>query len=264
MDVAISHKEDKRTAITIAILLHVALFILFLFIGLTQPDPLPEEFEIPIAIADFGDSDVGSGDTETEHPSDQQTQEEDAAASTSTESAPEEITTQDAPSEASVPQITNPDPPKDPKPETPKEKPKPTVSTGLKGALAAWKTAGGGTSGDGDSNTPGNQGLNTGKKDGAGTLQGTGYSLSGFGGRGFAREPKVTGDPKENGKVVLNVCTDREGNVTKADYNMNSSTTNSSRLINMAKKAAKGAKFKANPTATFEQCGKLTFNFKLK
>jgi len=130
--------------------------------------------------------------------------------------------------------------------------------------MKAWNKSGGGSSGDGDSDQAGNEGLATGDKGGSGTLQGSGYSLSGFGGRGFAREPKVTGVPEENGKVVLNVCADRDGNVISVEYNIDRSTTISGVLKNMAEKAAKDAKFTANPTASFQQCGELTFIFKLK
>jgi len=66
MEITISHKKDVRKAILIALLLHLAAFILFLCIGLVQPDPLPTIYEVPIVMADFGNSDVGSGNTEAE------------------------------------------------------------------------------------------------------------------------------------------------------------------------------------------------------
>ena len=255
MELTLENREDRKKAIIVAAIFHAIIAVLFFFFGLTQPVPLPEDTPVAIAFADFGTSMTGSGAQENPDPS-QETQSSSAAA------APNEVTTQDSPSDVAMPNVeAEQTTPNTPSPEA-QEPAKPTIDPDLEKLLNnPWNTN---QEGDGDDDNPGNEGLNTGEKDGSGSLQGAGFSVSGFGGRGLARNPKVTGDPQENGKVVLDVCIDRDGNITKADYNMMQSTTNSSRLTKMAQKAARGAKFTSNPNATFEQCGRMTFIFQLK
>src|SRR5690606_5946906 len=105
-----------------------------------------------------------------------------------------------------------------PKPK-PAEKPKePTIDRKLAEALSNWgQTAG--SSGQGDSQTPGNEGVRDGKPDGIGTFHGDGWAVN-LGGRGLMKGPSITDKPNEGGKVVLDIFVDRNGKVTRVNFNL--------------------------------------------
>ena len=263
--IAVDHKEDRRNGVIGTVVFHALLVLLFLFFGLQQPDPPLEETGVEIAMADFGTTDMGSGNTETPDPGSEQA----SAAPTPDTSpeAPEEVATEE---ESEVSQVTPPKPtpkPK-PKPDPPKEQPKPEepkpqVSNQLSNALNSWGQGGGGNSGEGDSQQPGNAGVEHGKPDGIGTFHGDGWSVS-LGGRGLMKGPNITDKPNEGGKVVLNIFVDRQGKVTRVTQNLDKSTTTSQVLFNIARKAALQCTFSAKPDGAAEQRGEMSFVFILE
>ncbi|MCB0791472.1 MAG: hypothetical protein H6595_08185 [Flavobacteriales bacterium] len=265
MNIAIEHKEDKRAGLIGTIIFHVLLLLLFLFIGLTQPVPLPEETGIEIAMADFGTTDEGSGTTETPDPGPQDAATAPAVSDQSPDTPEDVATEEESPVEQVKPKEPKPKPqpnekPKEPKPEKPKE---PQVSDQLSNALNSWGQGGGGNSGEGTSQTPGNAGVQTGVPEGLGTFHGDGWSVS-LGGRGLVKGPNISDKPSEAGKVVLNIFVDRGGKVTRVTPNLDKSTTTSQVLFGIARKAALQCSFSAKPDGAAEQRGEMTFIFILE
>ncbi|MBI5218892.1 MAG: energy transducer TonB [Bacteroidia bacterium] len=116
--------------------------------------------------------------------------------------------------------------------------------------------------GNGDGNGNGNgigDGDDKGNKKGNKTKdKGIFFSLKG-------REAKTLPVPEYNdndqGKVVVEVIVDRDGNVKRVSEGKGT-TTSSQILIKAAKKAAMNAKFTKNPDAAEEQKGSITYIFK--
>ena len=130
--------------------------------------------------------------------------------------------------------------------------------------------------GAGGGGKPGNGGINGGTGDnpfgkssgdgggtGGGSGTGTGASIGGgLGGRAVKERGRINDTSQKSGKVVIEVCVDKEGRVTSADYTQRGSTTSDSELKTKALQAARGYRF-ATSTAD-QQCGTITFNFTLK
>jgi TonB family protein len=90
---------------------------------------------------------------------------------------------------------------------------------------------------------------------------GIGYDLSG---RNMIKRPIIQDKSQETGKVAVNIKVDKNGNVTYAKYTSQGSTTTDAHLIQLAEKAAREAKFNADPKANVEAVGKITFNFTVR
>lgn len=130
--------------------------------------------------------------------------------------------------------------------------------------------------GAGGGGNPGNGGINggtgsnpfgksngTGGGTGGGDGTGNGPSIGGgLGGRAVVRRGPINDDSQKSGKVVIEVCVDRNGNVTSASYTQRGSTTTDSTLKSKAEQAAKGYRFASS--SVDNQCGTITFDFKLK
>lgn len=95
-----------------------------------------------------------------------------------------------------------------------------------------------------------------------GITTGSGRVGGGLGSRGLVHEPQIEDKVQETGRVVINVCVDPSGKVIKAEYTQKGSTTTSSSLREIARKAA--LKFKFTQSEITEQCGTITVDFKLK
>lgn len=135
-----------------------------------------------------------------------------------------------------------------------------------------------GSTGTGQGNTgkPGNQGIPGGTGDnpfgksngsgggtGGGVGTGTGPSIGGgLGGRAVRKRGAINDNSQKQGKVVIEVCVDSDGNVISADYTQRGSTTSDSELRNKALASARAYKFAASSSA--QECGTITFNFQLK
>ncbi len=116
-----------------------------------------------------------------------------------------------------------------------------------------------GTGGEGSGNDNGN---------GNGNGPGSGIGKGGFGrgigidlkGRAVVKPPKLPSDTKEEGKVVVEITVDSEGNVIEANPNGRGTTTSSALLKAKAKHAALATKF--NIDGKFEeQQGTITIVF---
>ncbi len=123
---------------------------------------------------------------------------------------------------------------------------------------------------DGDPNKNGNGGHGNGSDGGNGDNKGPGDGGPGTGpgskygidlkGRAVVKPPKLPSDTKEEGKVVVEITVDSEGNVIEASPNGRGTTTSSALLKAKAKQAALATKF--NIEGKFEeQRGTITIIF---
>ena len=122
-----------------------------------------------------------------------------------------------------------------------------------------------GGSGKGNTDKPGNQGVPDGDPDATkleGISKGSGVVGDGLTNRGVKRAPEISDSSQKTGRVVIYVCVDKSGNVTKADYTQRGSTTSDSRLVTLAKQNAYRYLFSASNQD--EQCGTITYDFKVK
>ncbi len=115
------------------------------------------------------------------------------------------------------------------------------------------------------SNAQDSKGDPNGKPDGK-VLEGisTGYGRQGdgLGDRQLLYAPQIKDNTQKTGKVIINICVDQSGKVTKAKYTQKGSTTTDSYLIQLAEKSAK--KYKFDKSDINEQCGDVVIDFKLK
>lgn len=135
-----------------------------------------------------------------------------------------------------------------------------------------------GSTGTGQGNTgkPGNQGIPGGTGDnpfgktpgsgggsGGGDGGGVGESIGdGLGGRRVVGRPSMVDDTQKTGKVAIRVCVNSDGRVTSANYTQRGSTTTDSVLRSKAESWARGYRFA--PSDAAEQCGTITFDFRVK
>jgi colicin import membrane protein len=142
------------------------------------------------------------------------------------------------------------------------------ISNRTKNALANAKNTGTNTAGEGITGGKGNQGDPAGSVDSQvrGTGSGTGTSGISYdlAGRNFRSLPNPRYDYQGEGKVVVEINVDRNGNVTNAIPGAKGSTTLDEYLLNAAKEAALKAKFDPKPDAPSVQKGTITYNFILK
>jgi periplasmic protein TonB len=140
------------------------------------------------------------------------------------------------------------------------------------GGIGNNETAGQNGSPDGDPFKNGTGGSGNGTGGGIGDGEGAGSGPGkgpGFGGgkygidlkgRAVVKPPKLPSDTKEEGKVVVEITVDAEGNVTEANPNGRGTTTSSALLKAKAKQAAFATKF--NVDGKFEeQKGTITIIF---
>jgi outer membrane biosynthesis protein TonB len=124
---------------------------------------------------------------------------------------------------------------------------------------------GGGTgTGRGNTGTPGNQGLPDGDPD-ASKLSGTagsGKVGGNLGNRKLVSKPnKLEDDSQVNGRVILEICVDTEGNVTTAKLKRLGSTVTDEDLVAKATRHARQYKFGEGMN---DECGTITYDFKVK
>ncbi|MBL4652764.1 MAG: hypothetical protein JKY53_07855 [Flavobacteriales bacterium] len=260
-----AYTNEQKTGVVGTIAFHAVLLILFLIFGLSHvvPEPLTG---IPIS---FGNSADGGGDTPP--------QESTAPTDTEIDEQVEEVS-ETKPVEASTPTekvLTQQDIEAirvaTAKEKAEKERKEQEAEIARKEAEAkaqADKLASAFSKPQGQGNTQGatdqgNPDGNVGASSGTPGNGGGGVRHS-FTNRSLLSTPKIDDDSQDEGKVVVDIVVDRNGNVTKATPGAKGSDTNSSHLFNKAKKAALKTKFSPNPNAPAEQYGKLTFRFVLE
>lgn len=111
----------------------------------------------------------------------------------------------------------------------------------------------------------GDEGDGTGADGANGEGNGPGGNGSGIsynlGGRGSLKLPKPSYDSRQEGRVVVTIKVDRNGNVISATVSMKGTNVSDEKLWNQAISAAKQSTFAADPNAPEFQVGTITYNF---
>lgn len=249
-------KKNKRIAVFGTVAVHGIIVALFFIFGFRTPLPLPEEQGIAI---NFGFDDSGSGLEEPEVTGSESPTEAATSAidPNSVNSATQDI--EDAAAVTTKPKNTIAD-----KVEKPVEKPvnqptaetKPTVNPK---ALYPGKNPGGSQGNTGGSGNMGNPNGNP-------NTNGTGAGLDGSGsykleGRKLLKSPNLSDKNQKEGKIIVEIWVDPEGNVTKAQAIAKGSTILTLDMWEKCEAAALNAKFSVAENAPAEQRGTLTFIF---
>ncbi len=131
------------------------------------------------------------------------------------------------------------------------------------------QSGGSSTGGQGNTGNPGDQGNPNGNPNS--TNQGPGNASSGNGnsehdlsGRTFRQRPIVVDNSQIQGRIVVTVQVDRDGNVTSAKAGAQGTTITDAALRTKCEQAALKAKFTPNPSAPEIQRGTITFRFSLQ
>jgi len=95
-----------------------------------------------------------------------------------------------------------------------------------------------------------------------GISTGTGMVGGGLGGRGVVSSPILKDDSNNRGSVVVAICLDKDGNVTEAKFQLQGSTITSGKLRDLAVSNARQWRFK--PGNEERQCGNITYSFKVQ
>ena len=255
---------------------HTLLLMLFILFGFVTPLPLPEEAGILI---NFGDSETGLGSEEprmNSQPTDI-TETQSVPETSETVNNEDPVLTQNTEEAPAMKTVTKPKDKKienkkenivkTPTPEVKKEEKKvkeePKLDT--RALYSGKKDNSTGNTSQGNTYGTGNQGSLTGSPDatnyglGSGTGDKPGFYLEG---RNYVSLPKPSEDVQKEGKVVVQIKVDREGNVVEAVPGAKGSTTLDSYLLGVAKKAALSSKFDSKPDAPYVQVGTITYIFR--
>jgi len=269
--------KDKK-GILGTIFFHSIIILIIAIFGFSTPLPLPEEEGILI---NFGTEQFGSGDTDPAYSVEEKATPEQQPDDIVPESDDaEEIITQDfeeAPAITEEKVVTEKPDEKDEevldtRSETTEEEAIQEVVEERKvNERALYKgrsTTDESSEEEGINEREGNQGSITGstKSDNyaQGLSQGSGgieFSLSG---RNPLFLPKPKYEYQAEGKVVVEIRVDRNGNVIYARAGVKGSTTNDENLIKAASEAALKAKFDVKTDAPFTQTGTITYHFILQ
>jgi TonB family protein len=231
-------------------------FFLIQFVKCERPDPPLGSMVVEMDImADWGNNTEGMGETESENPSTNPTDSPnpEQSAATPTVNTTPKVNTQTS-STVTVPKGNSND--------KPVETPKTSKGAGI--IKNNSQSTGGGQESDGNKEGPGNNGTQSGMIEGKGIFGGKegggGWSLMG----GELTKKPTSDLPTEQGKVVVDIEVDKDGNVVGATINVAKGNTSSQALYNLAKKAAFTAKFTPRTDgSSAKRKGTLTFNYKL-
>jgi hypothetical protein len=166
--------------------------------------------------------------------------------------------TEDAPEVNNAKKVTN----KTLSTDQPTKRAKPTLN---QNALYKGKTNNASGTGDGTTNTPGNQGNPNGSNL-SNNYNGTGSGNGGLAlaNRSWVSRPTVDDNHRRAGRVVVEIHVDKNGNVLSATAGAKGTTITDYDLLNKCEKAALSAKLNASDNAPDTQLGYVTFIFKLQ
>lgn len=254
-------RNNRLIAMGITTLVAALLLIVILLIKFITPIPPFEESTQGGLEVNFGFDQSGMGDNNTLDPvtNDQQTKTE---AASQPESSTSEMVTSEEASEVVSPPVKNT--------QAEVKVEMPTPDQNLLNALNKVHSNPGSNTGDGNTNTPGNQG------DPNGTLNSNVYSEFGGGGdkgirgklKGSGR--KMIGDiaiydnSQETGIVAVEILVDKYGKITKAEPVLMGSTTTSSVLWKKAKDGLINQKLFNESASGEEARGTIYINFTVR
>jgi TonB family protein len=246
-----NEKKDKGIAIAGTIVVHALVLLVLFLMAFRTPLPLPGEEGVEV---DLGMMDQGMGNIQPEKPAIPMA----AQPQQQQNKSKEDIVTQN---DDEAPAIEKPKNTK-PKQETkPVEEPKPTVNQKALFKGSNNPQAGGS---EGITGQPGDQGKPNGlagikKYDGnGGKGNGTGYDL---GGRGAKSLHRPDDDFSEEGRIVVDIWVNRDGQVVRAEVATKGTDIINNAMRQKAIQAAKRSTFASDPDAPEEQHGTITYTF---
>ena len=246
-----NEKKDKGIAIAGTIVVHALVLLVLFLMAFRTPLPLPGEEGVEV---DLGMMDQGMGNIQPEKPAIPMA----AQPQQQQNKSNEDIVTQH---DDEAPAIEKPKNTK-PKQETkPVEEPKPTVNQKALFKGSNNPQAGGS---EGITGQPGDQGKPNGlagikKYDGnGGKGNGTGYDL---GGRGAKSLHRPDDDFSEEGRIVVDIWVNRDGQVVRAEVATKGTDIINNAMRQKAIQAAKRSTFASDPDAPEEQHGTITYTF---
>lgn len=259
--VLLETKHQKRS-FTITVILFVLMFLCF-FLYILKDDPnVPEIFEGGEIAINFGTSNVGQGDVQPIEPVKSSPK---PATSKAVESAAQNITAQTAIKAPSIKTSeTKNNTNSNVKPVT-KSKPTPSKSTSdALSSLINGPKSDGVNAGHGDDGIPGDKGDPNGDRYANSFYGSGGGNSSGWGlkGRKLSNSGKEIQDCNEEGKVVVQVTVNKNGDVIYAQYTKGTTNTNPC-LIKPALATARKFKWQPDSNAPDKQIGFIVVNFKL-
>ncbi len=264
-----NRKKNKIAAIIGTVIFHAILLTCLFLFGLTTPLPLPGEEGVEV---NLGYSDQGTGLIQPDESAPALPENPPPQASNEQE---ENIITQDVEETSAIEKpkekedvrkeenITKPvETTKQTDPEPVPEKPQVNPRALYKGK--SNNTNQGGQ--EGETGQPGDQGDPYGSKDvtnhegmgGDGNGNGISYNL---GNRIVLSLPKPEYDSKDQGKVVVTIQVNRQGNVISAVPGAKGTNISDQQLWKVAKQAALRSTFSPDPDAPEIQIGTITYNF---
>ena len=264
-----TRKKDRIQALVGTIIFHVVLAVCFLLFGLSTPLPLPEEEGVLVTL---GYGDEGTGFTQplaatppspASQPSQPASEVEDVASQEVDESVY-------IPSEPEQPRAEPPSPEstrRQPTPETTQASPEPEPEeprqqVDQRALFPGADQRSTERQDQGQTGSPGNQGRPEGAIDGEG-FEGVGqggveFSLTGRRAN-FLPIPDYTAQAQ--GRVVVTIIVNRQGQVVRATAGARGTTTSNQTLWRLAEDAARRARFDVSVNAPQEQTGTITYNF---
>lgn len=244
-------KKDRGIAIVGTIVVHALVVLVLFLMAFRTPLPLPGEEGVEV---DLGMMDQGMGNIQPEKPAIPMA----AQPQQQQNKSKEDIVTQN---DDEAPAIEKPKNTK-PKQETkPVEEPKPTVNQKALFKGSNNPQAGGS---EGITGQPGDQGKPNGlagikKYDGnGGKGNSTGYDL---GGRGAKSLHRPDDDFSEEGRIVVDIWVNRNGQVVRAEVATKGTDIINNTMRQKAIQAAKHSTFASDPDAPEEQHGTITYTF---
>lgn len=253
--------KNKRAGLIGTILFHLLLLLLFMIYGLTYQYPPPEQG----ILINFGTSAEGMGEIQPEESGEAVMEEKEEKLSEAPEvkatEAKEEVVTQEKTETIALP--------KEEKKTEKKQEEQPKLSEELSEALNKFKNRPKSKAGEGETGTPGDQGDPLGSKtatshEGGLTEGGMSFNMKG---RKMLSKPFVREKSQEEGKVVVDLVVDREGNVIRAKAGGKGTTyTQNTALWKKLEEESMKIKFSPanNPYTPEEQRGTVTYVFILE
>ena len=234
-------KKNKATALGVTIFVHAVVVVLLVLMAFTTPLPLPGEAGVEVNLGMYNQ---GMGNVQPTKP---------MKVEETPPPAPKQIVKDD---------VVSQDTEETPAIEKPKEVEKPQQTVNQR-ALFKPKQTDDTPKSEGTTGRPGDQGNPNGTPD-SGSYEGQGGSGGGtsysLGGRGAKHLPSPGKNFSEEGRVVVDIYVDRDGNVKRAEIGKGTTTTDTA-MREMAKNAALAAKFSPDQNAAELQKGTITYNF---
>lgn len=250
-------KKNKIISASFTILLMILIVIICHAFGYQPPDPPIPENGVEV---NLGDSDMGIGEN-SEPSSSVPTPPSPNSLSNDNSPVEDEVLTQDIEESTSIAQKKSPREPVKSETTQPEKNKEPTINVNaiFKGSNKKNTTGSQGTTqGVGDQGNPdGNP--NSQSYSGQAGNGGSSFNLSG---RSVKSLPQPNYSTNEQGKIVVEIWVDPNGNVTRVNAPVKGSTITTSTLVEHAKAAAIKAKFSPKSDAPEEQKGTITYVYR--